>query len=158
MILPRLKGILKNQNLIAWPRWCMPEVGDCIKCGGFVIGRFDRVNGELRQPWCGNCILKHPSEYAPIFAAFVMEHSGKILAEMGVPPAYQTCCFKNFETKTKEQSQALRVAQDWAKSSTPGMFLCGRVGTGKTHLAVSALLVMRARRFSGRFVSALELL
>src|SRR6516162_8718735 len=114
---------------------------DCLKCGGFhTSGVYDARN--FAEPWCRECIRKHRSEYAPIFAKWVMEHPSELLAEMRVPPAYQSCSFENFATKTKEQSQALRVAQEWVRSSTLGLFLCGRVGTGKTHLAVSALLAM----------------
>ena len=40
-----------------------------------------------------------------------------------------------------------------------GLFLCGLPGgTGKTHLAVSVLLELKRRRFSGGFASAQELI
>lgn len=132
-------------------------MADCGKCGMFLIRGICETPKHL-EPWCQRCAQKHRGEYAPIFAKWVTENASGALADMRVPPAYRTCSFDSFETKTKEQRQALRVAKEWVCSGTPGLFLCGRVGTGKTHLAVSALLAMRGRRWTGQFVSALELL
>src|SRR5215468_9589481 len=130
----------------------MPEYV-CGKCGFISI----EVGKHLHEPWCASCVDKHRGEYAPVFEKWVMENAEGVLAGMGVPVKYQGCSFENFETKTKEQSSAFRTAQEWVKSSTSGLFLCGRVGTGKTHLAVSALLAVRARhrRWMGRFASVL---
>jgi DNA replication protein DnaC len=135
----------------------MPEVGDCEKCRGVLLSAFGRSREPL-EPWCRQCAQEHRSEYAPIFTKWVMEKASEVLKGMGVPLAYRSCSFESFEAKTKEQRHALRVAKEWVASTTPGLFLCGPVGTGKTHLAVSALLAMRAERFTGQFVSALELL
>ena len=135
----------------------MPEVGDCEKCGMLLV-RAIGSSTQLLEPWCRQCAQTHRSEYAPILAKWVMENSSDILKGMGVPLAYRSCSFESFEAKTKELRQALRVAKEWVTSATPGLFLCGRCGVGKTHLAIGALLAMRARCFTGQFVSALELL
>src|SRR5690349_5452149 len=123
----------------------MPNWRDCGKCGEFLDESIGR-GAELVEPWCWQCRRKHSDEYAAILTKWVMENAGPVLAAIGVPPAYQSCSFESLEAKTEEQRQALRVTKAWVNSETPGLFLCGPVGTGKSHLAVSALLAMRARR------------
>lgn len=135
----------------------MSRHDECGKCGDqLLMGLNTRTN--VLEPWCYQCVKKYRSEYAPIFAKWVAENASAVLEGMGVPLAYRSCSFESFEAKTKEQRQALRVAKEWVYSGTPGLLLCGPVGTGKTHLAVSALLAMGARRWTGQFVSVLELL
>lgn len=135
----------------------MSRHDECGKCG---LPLFQAINARtgVLEPWCSLCAKKYKSEYAQIFAKWAMENADVVLEGMGVPLVYRSCSFESFEAKTKEQHQALRVAKEWVHSETPGLFLCGSVGTGKTHLAVSALLAIRARGWTGRFVSTLELL
>ena len=133
------------------------EAGDCGRCARQLVPAFGGRT-YLLEPWCQQCAQTHRSEYAPIIAKWVMENASEVLKGMGVPSAYQSCSFKTFEAKTKEQCQALRLSKEWVTSTTHGLFLCGRCGTGKTHLAIGALLAMRARCFTGQFVSALEVL
>lgn len=129
----------------------MSRHNECGKCGR-------QLNPDELQPWCDSCTRAHREEYKPIFAKWVMENADGVLAGMGAPTKYRSCSFEGFEAKSREQLQALRVVKEWVYGETPGLFLCGPVGTGKTHLAVSALLAMRARRWTGQFVSVLELL
>lgn len=138
----------------------MAKHDECGKCGRQVFREIGFKTNVL-DPWCDSCAHEHPKEYAPIFAKRVMENASAVLESMDVPLAYRSCSFESFEAKAREQLRALQVAKEWVYSETPGLFLWGPVGTGKTHLAVSALLAMRARsarRWIGQFVSVLELL
>lgn len=128
---------------------------ECGKCG-IVLCRIR--SSDLPEPWCRQCARKHPGEYSPILAEWVNQNAGAVLKDMGVPIAYRACTFEGFEKATKDQQRALRAAEGWAKDGEPGLFLCGPCGVGKTHLATAALLAMRAQGFSGKFVSAQELL
>lgn len=129
---------------------------DCGKCGG-QLGRRFSDEGPL-EPWCWQCAQKHRSEYRPILAEWVNQNPGIVLKSMGVPIAYRSCTFDSFEKNTKDQRRALRAAEGWTKSDDSSLFLCGPCGVGKTHLATASLLATRARGYSGRYVSAQELL
>lgn len=128
---------------------------ECGKCG-IVLCRMRP--SDLREPWCWQCARKHPREYAPILAEWVNENAGAVLKDMGVPMDYRACTFEGFEKTTKDQRRALRVVEGWTKDADTSLFLCGPCGVGKTHLATAALLAMRAQGYSGRYVSAQELL
>jgi DNA replication protein DnaC len=129
---------------------------DCGKCG-LPLSRGIGERGLL-EPWCNGCRREHRTEYAPIREAWVRENAAAVLRDMGVPPKYRVCTLANFETITKDQYHALRAVERWIKGRELGLFLCGLQGTGKTHLAVAALLEMCAYGYRGRFVSVQELL
>ena len=129
---------------------------DCGKCGrGQMQGFGDR---ELLRPWCSSCAQKHPTEYASILAEWVNQNAGTVLKDMGVPIAYRSCTFDSFENATENQRRASGVVEGWTKDADTSLFLCGPCGVGKTHLATAALLTLRAQGYSGRYVSAQELL
>ena len=130
---------------------------DCGKCGRLLMRRFGEEQ-LLLQPWCWECSKKHRVEYGPVLAEWVNQNAGAVLRDMGVPLAYRSCTFDSFENTTKDQQRALRAAETWAKEADTSLFLCGPCGVGKTHLAAAALLAMRARGYSGRYVSSQELL
>ncbi len=128
----------------------------CAKCEAFLFLRpFDTGPHEV---WCQKCRREYRDEYRPIYASWVKSHKEDLLAVMGVPEVYQSYSLDSFEADTQDLKRALQVAQEWSTSKLLGLFLCGPCGTGKTHLAVGALLAMRVNRWSGRFVSSSELL
>ena len=112
----------------------------------------------IPEPWCRDCARKFPDEWRQVLAEYVADHGSGYLEEMGVPKAYRCCSFANFEVSTKELQRVLRTVETWAKDGSIGLYLCGDVGLGKTHLAVGALLAMRARGRHGWYVSAQEFL
>lgn len=130
----------------------MPE---CAKCGYPDCGLSE--TGPI-GPWCERCRKKFPEEYLPILQDWVLKHAGALLSVMNVPAAYRGCRFENFEANTADQRRVKDAVQRWIDEAESGLFLCGGCGTGKTHLAVSALLAFLARGCRGRFVSVQELL
>jgi len=136
----------------------MPDSGDCGRYNGPVKRFVGPFSDGHYEPWCTQCRRNHKEEYRSIYDAWVKSHAEGLLASMKVPQVYRSCSLESFEANTQEQERALQAAQEWLTSDLPGLFLCGSCGTGKTHLAIGALLAMRARRHSGRFVSATELL
>ncbi len=121
----------------------------CVRCGDMHYGYDDPPS-----PWCEDCRSKHPAEYAD----WVPGHPRACLSAMGVPPTYRSCSLEMFEADSSAQRQALSAVKRWAKDAETGLYLCGPVGVGKTHLAVAALLELCARQRFGIFVSARELL
>jgi DNA replication protein DnaC len=134
----------------------MPEK-NCGKCGLPLANGFVVQDGPM-EPWCSSCGRNHRDEYRPVRKAWVLENAQALLWAMGVPAVYRDCSFDKFDAATKDQRRALKAVQSWLTSSDHGLFLCGPCGTGKTHLAVAALLWLRARGFVGRFTSVQELL
>jgi DNA replication protein DnaC len=127
----------------------MRELVMCPKCDR------DYCEGGL---WCQKCRKVHPDEYRAFYMKWFEENRKLLLQEMGVPPLFQSSSFENFVAETTDQCRVLRAVKEWAKNDSLGIFLCGPPGTGKTHLAVSALVGLRAKQFRGKFVSCRELL
>ena len=132
----------------------MPECG---KCGFQRLQRFGDYD-EMLEPWCSACVRQHRSEYGPVLSDWVTKNPFTVLKDMGVPTAYRSYTFESFEKATEDQRRVYRAAESWTRDGEVGLFLCGPCGTGKTHLAVAALLALRGMGFNGRFVSMQELL
>jgi DNA replication protein DnaC len=108
------------------------------------------------------------------------DRTERALAKARVPERYRHCDFDNFETDNeienapREQldawnrslAQAKLIVQRFAEEFSPvcelqgeqGLLLMGPCGTGKTHLAVSALKKIALRGHSGLFYDYRELL
>jgi len=60
------------------------------------------------------------------------------LSSFGVPKRYLLCSFESYIPKTSSQAKALKVISS-ITSLNSSMFLSGRPGVGKTHLAISLI-------------------
>lgn len=72
----------------------------------------------------------------------------------GFPKRYSQCTFENYHVNNSSQRDASRFAFILATqypAVNQGLLLMGSVGVGKTHLAVSALKVLKDRGFSCLF-------
>jgi len=121
----------------------------CGKCGGYCYGH---------EPWCQDCVQHNAVEYAAVYRAWFSEKRGQHLAASGVPPAFLECSLENFETRTPEQSRAANAVKAWVVDGSLGLYLYGPPGSGKTHLAIAALLDRLANRKRGQYVSVHELM
>jgi DNA replication protein DnaC len=136
----------------------MYEWHECPKCGG-PLGPQSIRGPSRREPWCDSCQRKYRDEYPSVRSEWVFKNARGLLQEAGVPMAYQSCRFENFEVDDKDQRRTLGAVKRWSnESDEDGLFLCGGCGTGKTHLAVAALLAMRAQGLTCQFTSVQELL
>lgn len=135
-------------------RKCMAD--KCPKCGmpapRFWVGQMDF------DPWRSWCASKSPDEYHKAKADWIPQNRALVLQRMGVPIGLRACTFENFEAENADQRKTLRSVRNWADQADEGLYLCGPVGTGKTHLAVAGLLAQRADGLSARFVTAQELI
>jgi DNA replication protein DnaC len=118
----------------------------------------ERGREDLTEPWCESCGKTHWLEYAPVFKAWAYRNRQRYMQLARVPPAFQLCGFDNFEARTVDQQRAMRVVTEWCAGDSGGLFLHGAVGTGKTHLAMAALLEKLATKKRGRFVAMRELI
>jgi DNA replication protein DnaC len=86
----------------------------------------------------------------------------------GIPPKFGSASFENFsllqDNPIAHRSimpvfMAVRkYAREFPMAEKPGLLLIGETGTGKTHLAVAALLSLIGRGFEGRFFDFNELI
>lgn len=69
------------------------------------------------------------------------------VARAGVPPEFQRRSFETFDAATDELRANLAKVQEFAAAPAGFLFLLGRYGTGKTHLAVAALRAFGRGRY-----------
>lgn len=82
----------------------------------------------------------------------------RYLEEAGIPERYRHCSFDSFELWNPEDptlAKARRSVQEFVDlypDTEKGLLIMGPVGTGKTHLAVAALIeLIRSKGVKGRF-------
>ncbi|MFN0102903.1 MAG: ATP-binding protein [Bryobacteraceae bacterium] len=81
----------------------------------------------------------------------------------GLPALYQNASLDNFDAQGNSALQAVMLlvreyARKYPGVDKPGLLLIGEPGTGKTHLAVSALRMLINRGFGGLFFDYQNLL
>lgn len=68
------------------------------------------------------------------------------LYEMGVPTQLLDATFDNWKIRTQEDEDILRACRDYAQHPVGILILTGKVGLGKSHLAVAILRTVNEKR------------
>jgi DNA replication protein DnaC len=81
----------------------------------------------------------------------------------GIPALYESSSLENFDAQANPALQTVMLlvrgyAREFPNVDKPGLLLIGEPGTGKTHLAVSALRILINRGFGGLFFDYQNLL
>ena len=72
-----------------------------------------------------------------------MQSQSIIALVKGLPKKYSEVGFKNFIDRNDNDKEAKSKCLEFIKQGGKGMFFCGAVGTGKTHLAFACLRNMQ---------------
>ncbi len=151
---------------------------DCPLCSGTGWRLVERVdaNQKAERVVQRKDVVCGASAAAPKFTWAVPcdctgeDRTSRALDRARIPKRYEHCDFENFDTDVWESqpdcnrrlSQARVVVEAFARNypagGETGILLMGSCGTGKTHLAVSALRQMMQRGHGARFYDYRELL
>lgn len=82
-----------------------------------------------------------------------------------IPPRFKNACLENYVTETSRQKEALETCKRYCKgfntdikSSGGGLILIGKVGTGKTHLAIGMGRAIASLNNSVGYIGLTELI
>jgi DNA replication protein DnaC len=128
-----------------------PEDVKCPDCGASFSPSWDRVENRWAFPEisdggiCHQCWkLRH-----------IRQNIETALQKSGIPAKYLHCSFENFQV-TEKNDKCIEVCRHYPGNhypDAPGLYLYGKCGTGKTHLAVAIarelLLMDRQVLFTG---------
>lgn len=79
----------------------------------------------------------------------------EVLRSAGLPDLYMEKTLDNFEAYAPSLEAKLAFVRDWlGRKTSIGLFLYGRPGTGKSHLAAGIMRALFCRSFRGSFVNA----
>tara|TARA_R110000868_G_C10972986_1_gene771101 strand:+ start:6106 stop:6873 length:768 start_codon:yes stop_codon:yes gene_type:complete len=87
-----------------------------------------------------------------------------VLGRSGIPERFKDHSFATFKTGTDEQKKKLDRCQDYAKNFNQklkdgtSMILCGKTGTGKTHLACSIANEIINKGHSAVFMNVIKMM
>lgn len=127
------------------------ETRVCQQCG-MTVRRGDMA-AERGAFDAGFCSRKCESEYLYDWEkALRFNNPRPYLEKIGVPARYCTCTEENFAPASDSQKRAAKILREWVPTGDgTGIFLTGRPGIGKTHLATAWLRRMLIANPQHRF-------
>ena len=120
----------------------MSGVDYCYRCG-------EKIKQEIQE--------RQRKEEAEKRIVEVKKDTLGAMVKAGVSPCYAECSFDTFEV-TNSNKKYLKFCQKYVEGPQDSLFLTGRCGSGKTHLAVSIAKELLLQGNVVRFVSVPELL
>jgi DNA replication protein DnaC len=83
------------------------------------------------------------------------------IKKAGIPPRFIDATFDNYKAVSDKQKMVLTRCREYAASLSTGngsLFLCGSVGTGKTHLACAVLIDYIKHEHQGQYISVMKMI
>jgi DNA replication protein DnaC len=135
----------------------------------FIVGLF-RANSETVTGRCPGCTKQSEQDKIDREAAqneYRRQHHVKHCVtslQKDTPKRFQGCTFDNYQPPCKEANAALKAITSYVtKFDTigkkgAGLILCGKLGTGKTHLALAAGTELAKRGNEVSYINLLDLI
>lgn len=128
-----------------------PEPASCDRHGDFEKRVISIVPGGRRvYSGCPQCAAERAEqaehERKEQAARERMAALASAFDRAGIPPRFRACRFDNYTISNAQQKRAVGIAKRYAEAAGGGILvLCGKPGTGKTHLAcaVAATFIER---------------
>ncbi len=139
--------------------------GHCEKHGKFA-GTFYTFNGKRRESPCPKCgderQAEKAREEASRKASAIASIKGDLLRRSQIPLRFRDRTLENFRAESDGQRRALKIAKAYAASFDDrlaqggGLVLCGKPGTGKTHLACAIAMHVAGQGRSAKFMTVIQ--
>jgi DNA replication protein DnaC len=148
------------------------QAATCEKHGDFeqnVIPGF-KPGAVIATSRCPSCVEEKEQEELNRKAAqikYERQHLIKHCVNMlnnDTPPRFKTCSFSTYVPVCKEANASFRACQSYAEkfneigAQGAGLILCGKLGTGKTHLALSIAAEVVKTGVECRYINLLDLI
>lgn len=136
-----------------------PEPATCDRHGDFMKRVVSIVpNGRRIYSSCPGCAQEREEEQAKERQAQEQRDRLALLSSAldraCIPPKFRGCRFDTYKAVTDRQRRALAIAKNYAGSQEGGILvLCGKPGTGKTHLACAVAATFIERHQSALFAT-----
>ena len=116
----------------------------CEKHGDFISERFNFVGIDIYTN-CPKCEEERDIEEKRISDLEKSKKENDTMEEMGISKRFENCSFSNYTRKTEGEDNAFNKAVSYSDrlsvcGFSDNLFICGSVGTGKTHLSISILI------------------
>lgn len=139
--------------------------GHCEKHGKFT-GTFFTIVSTPRKSGCPKCAEERQAEKereeAARRASAIASIKDTILSRAQIPLRFRDRTLDNFRAESDGQRRALKIAKAYAASFDDrlaqggGMVLCGKPGTGKTHLACAIAMHVAGQGRSAKFMTVIQ--
>jgi len=123
------------------------------------------IAGKMLTRGCPRCMdeleRKRDREEQEIAERQKLIRFDAAIGRSGIPPRFLHATFDNYEAVNDKQKTVLAGCREYAAKlsrSSGALFLCGSVGTGKTHLACAVLLYYLSNDHDGQYISVMKMI
>lgn len=166
-----ISDAIDSYNQIAWcETYCNPLLSPpaLFHCRPVITGGLGGCNGNFKD-YIGDpngYILQYlDGKFQQVKCAKLIAYENavaeaqktEILKRANIPPLFKDKNFETYKPQNESQKYALGICRR-AAQTRQGLYLCGPVATGKTHLAIAVLKEHLAKGYGGMFIRAVDFL